>query len=126
LRTRKERVAATQRAVLAALVVHPSVPADAREAFVKQVRRRHIKIEDIRRVTEYGRVGVAYRKPERSIRTRRHMRHYRRFTPKKLRDRAAMYERRAIRYRKRAATLERKQLEAKKRKARKLAKKRSR
>jgi hypothetical protein len=52
------------RIVMAAMVLHPAVPADLRENLVKSLRRRHVTISQIRRDKQLnGQVGVSYRDP---------------------------------------------------------------
>ena len=60
----RERTKELCRVVAAALVIHPQTPADLRERLVKDLRRRHVVIDNIRRVDQRdGRVGVTYRSP---------------------------------------------------------------
>jgi hypothetical protein len=95
------------RVIEAALVVHPATPADARERLARQLRRRKIGVEDVRRVDREGRVGVQYDPPVRDGRWRAHYRRrLRRSTPKQLRAWADSLERRAARARKSAEKLE--------------------
>jgi hypothetical protein len=49
------------RTIMSALVIHPNTPGELRERVVKDLRRRHVTISEIRRTTDDGRVGVAYR-----------------------------------------------------------------
>ena len=62
LRNRGDHDAELTRTIMAALVIHPNTPGDLRERLVKDLRRRHVKIVEIRRVNKDGRVGVGYRK----------------------------------------------------------------
>lgn len=55
--------------VWAAIVIHPAVSSEVRERFTKELRRRRIKIEDIRRVDGRGYVSVLYRTVDRRRRT---------------------------------------------------------
>ena len=57
---------------MAALVIHPNTPGELREKLKKDLRRRHVTINEIRRTMDEGRVGVAYRKEVRG-RHRRHL-----------------------------------------------------
>ena len=59
------------RSVMAALVIHPAIPAEIRERLVKDLRRRHVDINEIRRTKDGGRIGVDYR-PARHIHGRVH------------------------------------------------------
>jgi hypothetical protein len=105
------------RIVEAALVIHPSTPAEVRERLVKRLRQRHVNVQHVRRVNHHGRVGVSYDTPVRDGRRHR-LRHIRRkYTVKQLRKIADRWDRRAARARKSAKTLERKLAAAKKRKA---------
>ena len=65
---------------MAALVIHPQTPGELRERLVKDLRRRHVKIVEIRRVVGDGRVGVEYRNAGRGF--KRHTRFRRRFRPR--------------------------------------------
>jgi hypothetical protein len=49
------------RTIMSALVIHPNTPTELRERVVKDLRRRHVKIQQIHRTTDDGRVGVTYR-----------------------------------------------------------------
>ncbi len=60
------------RTIMAALVIHPNTPGELREKLKKDLRRRHVTINEIRRTMDEGRVGVAYRKEVRG-RRRRHL-----------------------------------------------------
>jgi hypothetical protein len=95
------------RAVMAALVIHPLTPDALRANLVSGLRRRHVDIEKIRRVTDdrWSGVGVVYRerKSYRYRRTRRVPR-----TAASLRAWADRLDRRAVRARKQAKALERK------------------
>src|SRR5271156_2122703 len=62
------------RKIMAALVIHPETPGELRVALVKNLRRRHVTISEIRRVVSDGRVGVEYRKAERGFKRRRYRR----------------------------------------------------
>jgi len=107
---RREAVQDLERAIEAARVIHPNVPADVRAAIEKKLRQRHVKIDAIHRVTENGRVLVSYRADDaRFGRYRRVRRHRRRpLTVKKLRAHAQMLDRAAVRLRKRARRLQHK------------------
>ena len=50
------------RVIMAALVIHPATPSELHEKLVKDLRRRHVAIGEIRRTMDDGRVGVEYRK----------------------------------------------------------------
>lgn len=116
------------RTVTAALTIHPQIPADAREALIKNLRRRRVDIESIHRaVGRDGRVETAYemvgwpgsergRLGPHGRRRRRHYRHP--HTVKGLRAHAKALDRWAARTRKKARTLQRKLTEAKKKKER--------
>lgn len=108
------------RTIEAALAIHPQTPADTRERLVWQLRRRHIRINDIRRVKKREGIGVSYRSAVRSRHLRRHRLRRRRDTPTHLRNYAGVLERRAARVREKIEKLERKLTEkAKKKKAKK-------
>ena len=62
------------RTIMAALVIHPNTPDELREKLKKDLRRRHVTINEIRRTMDEGRVGVAYRK---NVRGFKHRRRYR-------------------------------------------------
>jgi hypothetical protein len=64
------------RKIMAALVIHPQTPDGLRVELVKNLRRRHVTIAEIRRVNEDGRVGVTYRKEMRGFKRRRSFRRY--------------------------------------------------
>jgi hypothetical protein len=53
------------RIVEAALVIHPSTPAEVRERLVKRLRQRRVNVQHVRRVNHGGRVGVSYDVPVR-------------------------------------------------------------
>ena len=72
-RQRNHHDAELTRKIMAALVIHPQTPGELRERLVKDLRRRHVKIVEIRRVVGDGRVGVEYRN-ERHTRFRRRLR----------------------------------------------------
>src|SRR5208282_5959853 len=55
------------RKIMSALVIHPETPGELRVALVKNLRRRHVTISEIRRMVSDGRVGVEYRKAERGF-----------------------------------------------------------
>ena len=94
--------------VLAALFIHPLLPAEAKERIGRALRRRHVPIDAIHRITHHGgRIGVSYEKAGRAWHGR--MRRYRRHrlsTPLKLRKHAAVLKRTAARYVRRAKKLE--------------------
>jgi len=90
------------RKLVAALAIHPEVPADAREQIIKELRRRRIALDTIRRSTSRGPIGIEYG-PKGVIRSRlRHRRN--RQTPSELRRRVGMCQRLVARMKK---TLER-------------------
>lgn len=64
------------RTIMSALVIHPNTPDVIREKLVKDLRRRHVTISDIRRVNGDGGIGVEYRKD--AVRGRRLRRRHRR------------------------------------------------
>jgi hypothetical protein len=121
-------------AVAAALVIHPSTPTEVRERLTAHLRKRRVKVESIRRTTATGVVAVEYQTPagpERGgrIRGRMRRRHRHRWTPRKLRERAAMLDRAAKRMRRKARTMQREVAEKRRRKAareKRLAAKKSR
>jgi hypothetical protein len=79
LRTREAMESHLTRTFMAALVIHPATPPEMRERCEKELRRRHVNIAKIRRVSqdEYnGHVGILYR-DEGRFRTYRHRRHRR-------------------------------------------------
>lgn len=100
------------RMLAASMVVHPQVPADVRERIIKELRLRHINVEEIRRVMSGGRIGISYSSADEARFSQQHYlrrrRHRRSFTVKALRKRAQMYDRAAARMRKSARTLQRK------------------
>ena len=112
------RAAELERTIAAALIIHPATPADIREGMIKELRRRHVKIDVIRRTNSTeGWIGVSYEEtPMRRRPHRGRYRHHRPPTPKRLRERAAMLERHAKRMRKSARVLQRKLTEKKHRK----------
>ena len=57
---------------MAALVIHPNTPGELREKLKKDLRRRHVTINEIRRTMDEGRVGVVYRKEVRGSSAERH------------------------------------------------------
>lgn len=91
------------KALAAALSIHPSVPAEERADLTKWLRKRHVKTEDIRVSREHGRVAVVL--DGQSRRLRRYRRRVRPQTPRALRARAGMFDRMAQRLRKRAKRL---------------------
>src|SRR5208337_4175772 len=62
------------RKIMAALVIHPQTPDALREELMKNLRRRRVKLVEIRRVVSDGRVGVAYRNVGRGFKRRRRIR----------------------------------------------------
>jgi hypothetical protein len=109
-----------RRTIEAALFLHPNTPPELRETLTKTLRKRHVRVEEIHRVTEGSRVGVqcgAERLGRHGL--RRVRRHLRRLTPKRMLARAGVLERRAARMRKTAKRLAQKKrdADAKKRKA---------
>jgi hypothetical protein len=120
-RRSKERAKALACAVLAALFVHPKIPADVRERVAKELRRRRIDTDAIHRVKEGGRIGIEWEPPTERGQKRHYRRHRRPSTVKAMRKRAAAFDRAAKTMRKRARTLQRK-LTEKKRKKRAAAK----
>ena len=119
---RRGAVQDLERAIGAALAIHPNVSHDVRAAIEKRLRRRHVKIDAIHRVTENGRVGVLYRTndlqpPVRLVGIGRYRRtRYRRRRPltvKALRAHAGVLERKAVRMRKSARRLQKKLTEKK-------------
>jgi hypothetical protein len=107
-----------ERATMAALAIHPNVPAELREKLVKDLRKRRVNIASICRTGDaqieisYEFCGIA-RVGARGRFRRRHR--TRRRTVSALRSCAAMHERAAIRFRKRAKVLEKKQHAVKRR-----------
>lgn len=79
-RQRNHHDAELTRKIMAALVIHPQTPGELRERLVKDLRRRHVKIVEIRRVVGDGGVGVEYRNAWRWF--KRHTRFRRRFRPR--------------------------------------------
>ena len=102
------------RTIMSAIVIHPNTPDVIREKLVKDLRRRHVKISEICRVNEDGRVGVAYRK--RRVR-RFHGRRLQRLPAGLLRSRLRGLERRIVQTKKAI----KKRIEADKKKAAKRA-----
>ena len=100
-----DRLKDLERTIMAALVIHPNTPADLRATVVKDLRRRHVNIDNIHRVSGHGQIGVQYREP-RHVRYR--MSRRRPNTVASLRAMAERLERKAVRTRKKAKTLERK------------------
>jgi hypothetical protein len=105
------------RTIEAALVIHPQVPAEAYERLLKDLRRRHVDVSDIRRIKKRsGQVGVEYASTYSGVHKDRRLimrngRYYRRprtLTLSALRTRAASLERRAVRMWKTVKTMERK------------------
>ena len=92
------------RNVMAAMFIHPNMPAEAREKLAKGLRRRHVNIDLIRRTMYNGRIEVSCEPP--GPRRRRLAR--RQMTVKQLQKRAGVLERLAARTWKKAETLERK------------------
>jgi hypothetical protein len=107
-RRRRKDTTSLEKTIAMALVIHPNLPPDAREALSKHLRRRHIKVSEIHRDKGSGRIGVS--RPRIGYRRR----HQHLTTAKQLRDCAGMHDRIAARYRRRAEVAERKAKEAKK------------
>jgi len=120
-----DRVKELWRTVAAALVTHPQTPTDLRERLVKDLRRRHVRIDQIHRESDRGRIGVTWDSP--GIRLGRHrrvrFRKRRRETPSWLRQYARKLDGMAARVRKRLKKVEQK-LAAKKQKLKKKQRKR--
>jgi hypothetical protein len=104
---------------MSALVIHPNTPTELRERVVKDLRRRHVTIGEIRRVASEGRVGVEYRKEVHGFKRRRSRRRmHLKFLPvSALQSRVRSLERRIVQTKK---WLE-KRVEADKKKAAKRA-----
>jgi hypothetical protein len=100
------------RTIAAALVIHPSVPADVREKLVKELRRRHVNVDKIHRVVRDDRVGVSWSDPIRGYRYHHHVRRHS-LTLSNLRSIAQRLDRRAIQIRKKIEKLEKKQKQKK-------------
>jgi hypothetical protein len=105
------------RNVMAAMVIHPNVSAEAREKLAKGLRRRRVNIDLIHRTVYNGRIEVSCERDGNRYRRRRVRR--RQMTVKELQKRAGVLERLAARTRKKAETLERKLAEKAKKKAEK-------
>jgi hypothetical protein len=71
-RNRWDHDAELTRKIMAALVIHSETPGELRVELVKNLRRRHVKIQEIRRTKDDGRVGVEYRIRRRRRFRRRH------------------------------------------------------
>lgn len=114
----RERTKELWRVVAAALVIHPQTPADLRERLVKDLRRRHVIIDNIRRVDD-GRVGVTYRNPRVLVGRGRYRRRRKRETVSALQAHLRGLDARAKRARKRLRLLKQKAMKKamKKRKA---------
>ena len=69
------------RTIMAALVIHPNTPGELRERLVKDLRRRHVTLSEIRRTTDDGRVGVEYRKVVKGMGRRRFRRMHIKYLP---------------------------------------------
>ena len=109
LRRLKKQVAELAQTVSAAIAIHPNTPADVREKVVKELRRKHIKLVDIRLTNYGGLVGIVYK--DRGVHGRRasyRRRYRRRFTLSALRRRIRMFVNGAKRARKMLKTAERK------------------
>jgi hypothetical protein len=108
---------------MASLMIHPNTSADSRERLFKNLRRRHVDIDTIRRQVIRGRLEITYETSGGDKRTfehtflgrRRRARRFRR-TVKALRARAGVLDRMAVRLRRQARTLQRKLAEKKRRK----------
>ena len=106
------------RTIMSALVIHPNTPTELRERVVKDLRRRHVKIQQIHRTTDDGRVGVTYRNVVKGRRFRMFGRMHLKFLPvSALQSRVRSLERRIVQTKK---WLE-KRVEADKKKAAKRA-----
>ena len=97
---RAVRDARLTRTIMAALAIHPHTPGELRERLVKDLRRRRVKIVEIRRVNEGGRVGVEFQQKGVRFVVRRRRTH-RRLRPSELpvsvlRSRLKGFERRII------------------------------
>jgi hypothetical protein len=112
------------RKIMAALVIHPQTPDGLRVELVKNLRRRHVTITEIRRVNEDGRVGVTYRKEMRGFKRRRSFRRYlmQHLPAGALRSRVRGLQRRVVQAKKAL----KKRIEADKKKAAKRAAKKKR
>ena len=115
-RPRKDSSREVATAVEAALSIHPQVPPEFRDTFTKKLRRRRINVSQVRRVDDYGTVGVSWSLPTRTHSLRRRVR--RSLNASQLLRRAGVLERRAARIRKRAASLQQKAAAKKKKKKR--------
>jgi len=102
------------RKMTAALFIHPNTPADVRVKLGKELRRRKVKLSEIRRTSHRDGIEIVCRPGHRLIRGR-YRRH--RLTLSQMRALAKSLDRRAARLRKSADKLELKEKEAAKRKA---------
>lgn len=118
-RSRCNNTNGLMRTISAAIAIHPQTPPDLRDKLVKQLRRRHIKVDDIRVVKRSDRVGVAYGTGIRGMKVRYgHRRHRRRALPLSLmRRRLHSFEGLVKRTKKKIKTLERKKKLAEAKKA---------
>ena len=113
----EKRVKELTRTLMAALAIHPQTPDSLREKLVKDLRRRHVDIDKIHRVSAHGQIGVQFQEPRRV--SYRRSRRLRARTVSGLRYQADRYERLAKTLRKRAMALKTKlAAAAKKRKKR--------
>jgi hypothetical protein len=120
---RRNRVKELWRAIAAALVIHPQTAAGLRETLTKDLRRRHVRIDQIHRENDRsGRIGVTYqssRSRDVSVfgRGRSFRRYRRRETVSGLEARVRGLVRMTVRARKRLKLVKQKQAKKKKRKA---------
>jgi hypothetical protein len=108
LHRRDRMVKELERAVMAAVAIHPNTSDGARAKCVSGLKRRRIKIDTIRRETVHnGRIGIVFDGPG-GDRRRRHRWRRRPDTVKSLQRRAGVLDRLAARLRKKSETLQRK------------------
>jgi len=95
--------ASLTRSVMAATVIHSNTPESIREKLTKELRRRHVNIDSIRRTNIRGQIEVEYEMGGKMVgpRLRRHRRRSR-MTVRELLKRADAFERSAVRLRKKA------------------------
>ena len=77
-RGRRNSTNELMRTVSAAIAIHPQTPAELRDKVVKSLRKRRIRLDDIRLVKRSGHVGVAYGTGIRAVTVRYGHRRYRR------------------------------------------------
>jgi len=108
--------ASLTRSVMAATVIHSNTPESVREKLIKELRRRRVNIDSIRRTRIRGQIEVEYEMGGKMVgpRLRRHHLRRRRLTVRELLKHASVFERSAIRMRKKAEKM--KAAEAKKKK----------